>query len=346
MIHCRVAGLGRYVPEHILTNADLERMVETSDQWIIDRTGIEERHIAAPGETTSTLALAAARVALERAAIDAAELDLIIAATTTPDGLFPSVASLVQDGLGASRAGAFDVNAACMGFVSALATGTQFIGAGSARRILVIGAEVLSRIVNWQDRGTCVLFGDGAGALVLEAAEFGGPLGFVLRSDGARRDQLFASGLCGARDAEGNGPLDCYIQMDGPAIFKFAVQAMTEALRETLSGARLGPDEIDLLVPHQANLRIIQGVAKALGLRPEQAMVNIQKYGNTSSASIPMALCEAAEQGRLREGARVALCGFGGGLAWGAMLLEWSTSGIPPAASTSGGRMTASRAGG
>ena len=210
-------------------------MVETSDQWIIDRTGIEERHIAADDETTSTLALAAARMALERARIDPDELDLIVAATTTPDGLFPSVASLVQEGLGAHRAGAFDVNAACMGFMSALATGTQFIGAGSARRVLVIGAEVLSRIVNWQDRGTCVLFGDGAGAVVLEAAEFGGPLSFVLRSDGARKDHLFAPGMCGPRDAEGKGPLDCYIQMDGPAIFKFAVHAMTDALRATLA---------------------------------------------------------------------------------------------------------------
>jgi 3-oxoacyl-[acyl-carrier-protein] synthase-3 len=346
LVHCRIAGLGRYVPERVLTNSELESMVETSDQWIIDRTGIEERHIAADDETTSTLALAAARMALERARIDPDELDLIVAATTTPDGLFPSVASLVQEGLGAHRAGAFDVNAACMGFMSALATGTQFIGAGSARRVLVIGAEVLSRIVNWQDRGTCVLFGDGAGAVVLEAAEFGGPLSFVLRSDGARKDHLFAPGMCGPRDAEGKGPLDCYIQMDGPAIFKFAVHAMTDALRATLAEAHLTPADIDLLVPHQANLRIIQGVAKALGLPPERAMVNIQKYGNTSSASIPMALCEAAEAGRMHEGARVALCGFGGGLAWGSMLLEWSTTGIAPTVAATSGRLAPAHASG
>ena len=329
LIHARIAGLGRYVPQRVLTNADLEQMVDTSDQWIIDRTGIRERHLAAPDETTSTLALRAARTALDRARIPPEDLDLIVVATTTPDGLFPSVASLVQDGLGARRAGAFDVNAACMGFMSALATGTQFIAGGGARRVLVIGAETLSRIVNWEDRGTCVLFGDGAGALVLQAAEFGGPLGFVLRSDGSKADQLCADGLCGPRDGRVVEP---YIHMDGPAIFKFAVHAMTDAVREALGTSGLTADDIDLLVPHQANLRIIQGVGKALGVPAERTMINIEKYGNTSSASIPMALCEAAEQGRLREGARVALCGFGGGLAWGAMILQWSTTGTKPAA--------------
>ncbi len=334
MIRSRIAGLGHYVPERVLTNADLEKLVETSDQWIRDRTGIQERHIAASHETASSLALNAARAALERARIDARDLDLVIAATTTPDGLFPSVASLIQSGLGATRAGAFDINAACVGFLSALATGSQFIAAGSCRRVLVVGTEVLSRIVNWEDRTTCVLFGDGAGALVLEAAEFGGPLGFALRSDGSKRDALFADSPCGARDAGGNGPLDCYIHMDGPAIFKFAVHAMTEALRATLAKSRLGVGDIDVLVPHQANLRIIQGVAKALGIPAEKAIVNIQKYGNTSSASIPIALSEAAREGRLHEGARVALCAFGGGLAWGSMLLEWSTTGHAPAART------------
>ncbi|HZP58339.1 MAG TPA: beta-ketoacyl-ACP synthase III [Dehalococcoidia bacterium] len=329
MIRTRIAGLGRHVPERILTNADLERMVETSDEWIINRTGIRERRIAAPHETTSTLATAAARRALADANIAAEDLDLVICATTTPDGLFPSVASLVQEAVGARRAGAFDINAACMGFLSALATASQFIAAGSAQRVLVVGAETLSRIVDWTDRSTCVLFGDGAGALVLEAAERGGPLGFVLHSDGGKRDALYAEGPCGARDDEDKGPLECFIRMDGPAIFKFAVHAMTEAVRETLATARVGADEIDVLVPHQANLRIIQGAAKALGIPPEKAVVNIERYGNTSSASIPMALCEASEHGRLAEGARVMLCGFGGGLAWGAMLLEWSRTGVP-----------------
>jgi 3-oxoacyl-[acyl-carrier-protein] synthase-3 len=333
LIHSRIAGLGRYVPERILANAELERMVETSDQWIIDRTGIRERHLAAPEETTSTLALRAARTALERAQIDPSDLDLVIVATTTPDGLFPSVASLVQDGLGARGAGAFDINAACMGFMSALATGTQFIAGGGARRVLVIGAETLSRMVNWEDRGTCVLFGDGAGALVLEASEFGGPLGFVLHSDGSKAKQLYADGYCGPRDGR---VLEPYIHMDGPAIFKFAVHAMTDSVREALGRSGLTTADIDLLVSHQANLRIIQGVAKALGVPPERAMINVEKYGNTSSASIPMALCEASEQGRLREGARVVLCGFGGGLAWGSMVLQWSTTGLKPAATEAG----------
>jgi 3-oxoacyl-[acyl-carrier-protein] synthase-3 len=212
--------------------------------------------------------------------------------------------------------------------------------------VLVIGAETLSRIVNWEDRGTCVIFGDGAGALVLEAAEFGGPLGFVLHSDGAGGKYLYATGTCSAFDPHGNVPIDSYIHMDGPAIFKFAVHAMTNALRETLAQARLEPADIDLLVPHQANLRIIQGVGKALGISAERTMVNIEKYGNTSSASIPMALCEAWESGRLRDGMRVALCGFGGGLSWGAMLLDWSTTGVAPAGGAATPSLASTPAGG
>jgi len=329
--HCRIAGVGHYVPERILTNADLERMVDTSDEWIRNRTGIEERHIAAPHETASTLATNAAKRALAQAGIAAADLDLVLAATTTPDGMFPSVASLVQAGIGANRAGAFDVNAACMGFLSAFATGSQFIANGTARRVLVIGTEVLSRIVDWSDRSTCVLFGDGAGAIVLEAAEYGGPVEFVLRSDGTKRDALWADGPAGPRDAQGRAPETCYINMDGTAIFKFAVHAMTEAVRETMRRARVGVDDVALVVPHQANLRIIQGTVKALGLPMERVMVNIQRYGNTSSASIPIALSEAVAGGRLREGDLVVLCGFGGGLAWGSMALRWSTTGTAPA---------------
>jgi 3-oxoacyl-[acyl-carrier-protein] synthase-3 len=330
--YCRVAGIGHYVPERILTNADLERTVDTSDEWIRNRTGIEERHIAAPHETASTLAANAARAALAKAGIAADDLDLIIAATTTPDGMFPSVASLVQSSISARRAGAFDINAACMGFLSAFATASQFIANGTARRVLIVGTEVLSRITDWTDRSTCVLFGDGAGALVLEAAAYGGPISFVLRSDGTKRDALWAYGPAAARDEHGRGPETCYINMDGPAIFKFAVQAMADAVRETAARSRIGMDDIDLLVPHQANLRIIQGTAKALGLPLERAMVNIQKYGNTSSASIPIALSEAQAAGRLHEGDTVVLCGFGGGLAWGSMTLRWSTTGMAPAA--------------
>jgi 3-oxoacyl-[acyl-carrier-protein] synthase-3 len=345
LVRTRIAGLGHYLPEKILTNNDLEKLVETSDQWIQERTGIVERHIAAPDQTSSTLATNAARMALERAHLNGEDIDLVIAATTTPDGLFPSVASIVQNHIGAVHAGAFDVNAACVGFLSALSAGTQFIATGAYRRVLVIGTEVLSRIVNWEDRSTCVLFGDGAGAVVLEAAEFGGPLGFVLHSDGSKKDALFAEGVCGARDADGNGPPAhlCMINMDGPAIFKFAVQAMTKSTREALDKAHLTVDDVDVLVPHQANLRIIEGTAKHLGIPPEKALVTVDKYGNTSSASIPVALSEAARDGRIPEGARLAICAFGGGLAWGSMILEWSTTGVAPTRSelahaTAGGR--------
>jgi 3-oxoacyl-[acyl-carrier-protein] synthase-3 len=332
VIHTRIAGLGHYLPERVLTNADLEKMVETSDQWIQERTGIIQRHIAAPHEVSSTLAVRASHMALEHGKIAAADIDLVIVATTTPDGLFPATASTVQAEIGASRAGAYDVNSACMGFLSAFSAAAAYIAAGMYQRVLVVGVEVLSRIVNWQDRGTCVLFGDGAGAVVLEAAEFGGPLSLVLRSDGTKRSALFAEGPCGARDASGNGPPPhlCLINMDGPAIFKFAVQAMSSSLREALSGAHMKPDDIDVLVPHQANLRIIQGTAKQLGIPLEKAIVNVDRYGNTSSATLPIALSEAQRQGRLPEGARVALCAFGGGLVWGSMILEWSTTGVAP----------------
>jgi 3-oxoacyl-[acyl-carrier-protein] synthase-3 len=328
----RVAGLGHYLPERIITNSELETMVETSDQWIRERTGIEQRHVAAPDETASTLGAHAARMALEQARINPEDLDLIIVGTTTPDGLFPATATIIQDKLGAVNAGSFDVNAVCVGFLSALATATQYIATGAVQRVLVVGTEVLSRILNWQDRSTCVIFGDGAGALVLEAAEFGGPLGFTLRSDGSKKHVLFAEGPCGARDAEGNGPAPhlCMINMDGPAIFKFAVQAMASVTRESLVKAKLDVADIDVLVPHQANLRIIQGTAKQLGIPAEKALINVQKYGNTSSATIPIALSEAQREGRLHEGDRLAICSFGGGLVWGSMIFEWSMTGVAP----------------
>ncbi len=321
----RIAGLGKYLPERIVTNAELERRVETSDTWIRERTGIVERRMAADDETASTMGARAARQALEQASIDPADLDLIIAATTTPDGMFPAVASLIQHELGASRAGAFDINAACVGFLSALATAAQFIATGACERILVVGADVLTRIVDWSDRGTCVLFGDGAGAVVLEAAERAGPLNFVLRSDGGAAYALYAHGPCAS-------PLDadagtCFIRMDGKRIFKFAVHAMESATREALRQADLTVDDIALLVPHQANLRIILATAKALGLPLERAAINVERYGNTSSASIPMALREAWEEGRLHDGDKVVFAAFGGGLVWGAMVVEWAPVG-------------------
>jgi 3-oxoacyl-[acyl-carrier-protein] synthase-3 len=333
VIGTRIAGLGHYLPERVVTNFELEKLVATSDQWIRDRTGILERHVAAPHETSSSLALNAARMALEDARISPEDIELIIVGTTTPDGLFPATASLVQDGLGATHAGAYDVNAACMGFLSALSAATQYIATGAYKRVLVAGTEVLSRILNWEDRGTCVLFGDGAGAVVLEAAPFGGSLGFVLHSDGSKKLALYAEGPCGPRDADGHGapPHLCMINMDGPAMFKLAVQSMSSAVREATAKAGLALDDIDLLVPHQANMRIIQGVAKSLGMPMEKSLVTVHKYGNTSSATIPIALSEASREGRLEEGARLALCSIGGGLSWGAMILEYSRTGVAPA---------------
>ncbi len=320
-IRARVAGLGKYLPKRVLTNHDLERMVETSDEWIRDRTGIAERHLAADDETASTMGIEAARQALAQAEIEAKDLDLVIAATTTPDGMFPSVASLIQHGLGARRAGAFDINAACVGFVTGVATASQFIASGAYQRVLVVGADVLSRIIDWEDRSTCVLFADGAGAVVLEASDRGGPLSFVFHSDGGGGPILYAPGPCGP--AGSAQPGQYYVAMDGPQVFKFAVHAMESATREVLRDAGLTLDDIDLLIPHQANRRIINATAKALGLPLDKAMVNVDRYGNTSSASIPMALQEAWEQGRLHDGDRVVLVGFGGGLAWGALVLEW-----------------------
>ncbi len=339
-IRSRISGMGKYVPERILTNFDLEKLVDTSDTWIQERTGVRERHIAADDETASTMGIQAAQQALAQAEVSPGDLDLIIAATTSPDGMFPAIACRIQDGLGANRAGAFDINAACVGFLSALATASQFIATGTYERILVVGSEVLSRIIDWTDRGTCVIFGDGAGAVVLEAAEQGGPLSFVFHSDGSGAQSLYANGPCSAPN--GLETDSYFISMDGRHIFKFAVQAMESAIREAIDKAGLDLSDVDLLIPHQANLRIINATAKALGLPPERAMINVDRYGNTSSASIPMALREAWEQGRLHEGDRLAMVTFGGGLVWGAMIFEWSAVGpvrpaAAPAHATAGG---------
>ena len=323
----RIAGLGRYVPKRVVTNDDLARKLDSSDQWIRERTGIRERRLAADHETASSMGVLAAQEALAMAGVDGADLDLIIVATATGDALFPPVSCLIQERLGASRAAAFDIGAACVGFVAGLATASQFIATGAARRVLVVGSEVLSRIVDWSDRATCVLFGDGAGAALLEASDTGRgvPLSFVLHSDGGGADILYAQGPSSARSPV---PAPHYfVVMDGPAVFKFAVNAMEGAVREALGRAGLTPADVDLFVPHQANQRIISAAARALGLPPEKVVTNIDRYGNTSAASIPIALCEALEQGRLREGDRVALAAFGGGLVWGAMILEWTAVG-------------------
>jgi 3-oxoacyl-[acyl-carrier-protein] synthase-3 len=318
----RIVGVGKYLPSRVLTNADLETMVETSDEWIVERTGIRERRIAAEDETTASLGSKAAQMALETAGLQPDQIDLIICATCSPDGMFPASASLIQEKLGAQQAAAFDINAACTGFLAALATASQFIDSGVYERVLVIGAEVLSRIIDWTDRTTCVLFGDGAGAVVLEKGESGGVGPFVLKSDGTGAGLLYARGPASSPSlAENEG---FCIVMDGREVFKFAVRAMEDATRQAIQEAGLTPDEIDYVVPHQANQRIISAVGKAMDIPPERMISNVEHYGNTSSASIPMALCEAWEEGRFKPGDRIAFVAFGGGLVWGASLIEWT----------------------
>jgi 3-oxoacyl-[acyl-carrier-protein] synthase-3 len=319
----RIVGVGKYLPARVLTNADLERMVETSNEWIVDRTGIRERRLAAEGETTATMGAAAARMALETAGLRGDQIDLVICATLTPDGMFPASASLIQDAIGAGKAGAFDINAACTGFLAALAVGAQFIETGVCERVLVVGAEVLSRIIDWSDRSTCVLFGDGAGAVVLERGESGGVGSFVLKSDGSGANLLYARGPASSplslRESEG-----FCIVMDGREVFKFAVRAMEDVARQAIAAAGLTLEDIDYFLPHQANQRIIAAVGRSMGLAPERVISNVERYGNTSSASIPVALCEAWEEGRFKAGDRIVLVAFGGGLAWGASVVEWT----------------------
>jgi len=322
----RITGVGKHLPARILSNADLEKMVDTSDQWIVERTGIRERRLAAPDESAASMGTQAARMALQTAGIRGDEIDLIVCATCTPDGMFPATACLIQDAIGARGATAFDVNAACTGFIAALTTAAQFIDASSKRRALVIGSEVFSRIIDWTDRSTCVLFGDGAGAVILEAADGKGPTPFVLKSDGAGYKLLYARGPASPRSSPIESEGFCIV-MDGREVFRFAVRAMEEACRQVLDVAGLSIDDATYIVPHQANQRIITAVGKSLGVPPERMIVNLEKYGNTSSASIPLALCEAWEEGRLKEGDNLILVAFGGGLAWGASIVEWAKLG-------------------
>ncbi|MBI2887987.1 MAG: ketoacyl-ACP synthase III [Chloroflexi bacterium] len=319
----RIAGWGRYLPAQVVANRDLEGRLDTSDEWIFSRTGIRERRIAAPEETASSMGLAAARGALAMAGVHPQELDLIIVATCSAERVFPACASLIQHGLGARTVGAFDVNAACSGFVYALSAGHQFIASGLHRTVLVVGSEVFSRLLDWDDRATCVLFGDGAGAVVLQASEEpGGIRSCVLGSDGSGADALYVPGICASPlEAQRNG--HHFLAMNGPQVFKFAVRTVAEATRQAAWQAGILPEEIDLFIPHQANARIISAAAEALGLSQEKVFTNVERYGNTSAASIPIALSEAAEAGRLRDGDRVALVGVGGGLSWAAMVLEW-----------------------
>jgi len=322
----RVSGLGKSLPQKVLTNKDLENMVNTSDQWITTRTGIKERRITAIDESSSTLALRAAREALQKAGIKPEHLDLIIVATTTPDMLFPSTACLVQAGLGAQKAAAFDLEAACSGFIYASAVGSQFVATGMFEYVLVVGVDTLSKFVDWEDRSTCVLFGDAAAAAVLEPAPCGqGFLSFVLGADGSGCDYLKmpAGGSLLPPSHETVAAKLHTIKMKGNEVFRFAVKAMAEAALESLTCAGLRVDELDLLIPHQANYRIIESVRKRIGVLSEKVFVNLEKYGNTSAASVPLALSEAVEEGYIREGSKVVLTAFGAGFTWAACTIRW-----------------------
>lgn len=320
MSFSRIAGCGSYLPEKILTNADLAGMVDTSDEWIYSRTGIRQRHIADDSETTSDLALKASRAAIEAAGIATNDIGLIIVATTTPDMVFPSTACILQAKLGAAGGAAFDVQAVCSGFVYALATADLFIRNGHCRHALVVGAEIYSRILNWSDRATCVLFGDGAGAVVLSASDAPGIMSSHLHADGRYSKLLAVPGQV-SHGAISGEPL---LTMEGNAVFRFAVKVLVELADEALAANGLQKSDIDWLVPHQANVRIIEATAKKLELDMARVIVTVDRHANTSAASIPLALDVAVADGRIRPDQHVLLEGVGGGFTWGSVLLRWS----------------------
>jgi 3-oxoacyl-[acyl-carrier-protein] synthase III len=321
-VYSRIGGTGSYLPERVLSNQELERMVETSDEWIRERTGIKKRHIVAEGETTCDLAEAAARGALEMAGRKAEELDLIIVATTTPDRIFPSTACLLQARLGAQGCPAFDVQAVCTGFVYALSVADQFIRNGSARCALVIGAEAFSRIIDWTDRGTCVLFGDGAGAVVLEASDEPGILSTHLHADGRYEKLLYVPyGVSDGLDRVEAG--EAKVRMRGNEVFRIAVNTLGRIVDETLRANGMKKSDVDWLVPHQANIRIIQATARKLGMSMDRVVVTVDQHGNTSAASVPLALDAAVRDGRIKRGETVLMEAFGGGFTWGSAILRF-----------------------
>jgi 3-oxoacyl-[acyl-carrier-protein] synthase-3 len=321
-----ITGLGCYVPERVLTNDELSALVDTSDEWIQTRTGIRERRIAAPDEATSDLGLPAAEAALADAGVAGSEIDLVIVATITPDMLFPSTAAILANQIGAENAAAYDLSAGCTGFVYALTQGYGAIAAGLARRVLVVGADTLSRVVDWRDRATCVLFGDGAGAVVLEEVEKEGFHIFELGADGAGGMELFipAGGSRRPTSAETVAAGEHYVKMNGREVYKFATRVLSSSALAVLEASGKSIGDVDLYVPHQANLRIIEHAAKKLGVEKERVFVNVDRYGNTSSASIPLALCEARAGGRLKDGSLVLMTGMGAGLTWGSSLMTWT----------------------
>lgn len=326
LINAGIAGTGAYLPDRVLTNADLEKIVDTSNEWILARSGIRERRIAPPEMVTSDFAVTAGLQAIADAGITAEEIDLVIVATNTPDMVFPATACLVQDRIGAKKAGAFDLAAGCTGFMYALIVGSQFVSSGSCRNVLVIGAENLSKIINWKDRRTCVLFGDGAGAVVLRQAVPGsGILSQKLWADGSG-GQFLTLPAGGSRNPATHETVENnmhFIHMRGRDIFKFAVRATGKAAKEVLSSAGLETADVDFFIPHQANIRIIEAAAKRLGLPKEKVLVNVDRYGNTSTASMPIALAEAVRCGKIKKGDHILMVGFGAGLTWAAAVLKW-----------------------
>jgi len=323
LVRSIILGCGSYLPDTVLTNDDLANIVDTSDEWIYERTGIRERHIAGEGELTSDLGTAAALQALERAELDPGDIDLIILATSTPDNTFPATAVTIQANLGIHHGAAFDLQAVCSGFVFALATADNFLKAGQFKRALVIGAETFSRLLDWEDRSTCVLFGDGAGAVVVEAQKMNGAaldrgiLKSELRSDGRYREKLYVDGGPSSTGTVG------HLRMHGREVFRHAVTNIAEIIQETLAGTNYTTKDIDWFVPHQANKRILDGTARKIGLPPEKVVMTVEKHANTSAASIPLALNTALEDGRIQEGHLVLMEAMGGGFTWGAVLVRW-----------------------
>lgn len=318
-MYSRITGTGSYLPDKILTNQDLERMVDTSDEWIRTRTGITQRHIAAKDQVASDLALYASQNAMKAAGVTSKDIDLIIVATTTPDMVFPSTACILQNKLGVENCPAFDVQAVCSGFVYALATADMFVSSGKCRNALVVGTEIYSKLLDWNDRSTCVLFGDGAGAVVLSQSENPGILSTHLHASGDYCNVLSVPGSISGGKVEGNP----YVNMEGSIVFKFAVKVLEEVVQEAIAKNNLQATDIDWLIPHQANIRIIQSTAKKLGIPMDKVVVAVDKHGNTSAASIPLALDIAVRDGRIQSDQLVLLEGVGGGFTWGAVLLRW-----------------------
>ncbi len=321
MTYSRIVGTGRYLPERIMTNADLEKMVDTSDEWIRTRTGVERRHICAEGQTTSDMCIEAAKIAIKDAGIDAADIDMVITGTTTPDLIFPNISTIIQHKLGIPACTAFSLEAACTGFIYALTTADKFIKAGEAKCALVLGAESITRLVDWSDRNTCVLFGDGAGAVILQPSDEPGIISCHLGADGQYKDLLYYP-VGVSNDLATAGTADAKIIMSGNEVFKVAVKTLGNIATQTLDDAGVTKEELDWLVPHQANIRIIQAMAKRLDMPMEKVILTVQDHGNTSAASVPMALDVGIRDGRVKRGQLILMEAFGGGFTWGSVLMR------------------------